>query len=315
MERTRAVLDDLVDQGVLTREQSNVVAAALAAPQPQDRRVSPMAEVVGYIGGVLATVAAITVASQFWSELHTWAQLGIFALVAVAMWLAGRSVREVDDLAAGRLGGTLWFLSTAATAALAWIAGDRLLNFEWRQATMLMGAIATVHAGALWWVRRGALQQIALFAGVVTTAMAALALLPSPPDDMYGLAVWALGIAWLALAWSRVVAPLRTGLALGAVTAVIGAEMFAMEGDTLGLVLLLATVAGLFAAAAVTRQALLVGIASVSLAVALPQALAEWFPDSISAPTAVFVAGIILLGGALGTIRAARRSDSVSATP
>ncbi len=312
MESVRAALAQLVANNTITPAQAKAVAAALA-PSRERRRVSPAAEVVGYVGGVLATVAAITVASHFWSELRIWAQLGIFALVAVAMWLAGTSVRTVDDPAAERLGGTLWFLSTAATASLAWITGDRVLHFEWREATVLMGAVATVHAAALWLFRRGALQQIAVFGGILTTVLAALSLLPTPPTDMYSLPVWGIGIAWAVLAWSGHLHPARTAFALGSVAAVVGAEMLSFESETPGLLLLLGTVAVLFGGAAVTRQPVLVGVASVSLSFALPQALSAWFPGSLSAPSALFVAGIILLGGALGTIRAARRSTDAPA--
>ena len=302
-------LQQLVDESVITAEQAAAVQQALW-PQRTGRSMSPAAEIAGYVGGILALVAATTVAADLWTQLEVWTQFAIFAIAAVALWAGGRWLLPTDDPSVGRLGGTLWLLSTASTASAAWIACDGFLLLPEKQAALTLGLVTTAHAGVLWALRRRALQQIALFVGVMTTVGAALWLLPRPPDELYGLVVWAVGVAWALLAIGGQLAPRRTGAALGGVTAVLGAEGLTFAYETAGLLLALATVGALFAAGAMAREAVFVGLGSVALAIVLPQALSTWFPDSVSAPTALFVAGTVLLGGALSTIRTARSATA-----
>lgn len=305
MAALRTTLDRLVADDVITPEQAAAVLAGVVGP-PGARRISPAAEVVGYIGGVLATVAALTVGAEFWQQLGDLTQFAIFVVIAIALWGGGRSISGVDDPAAGRLTSTLWLLSTSATASAAWVAADGLLGLVADRTALVVGVVATAQALGLWLVRRTALQQVALFGSVMTTVGAAGALLPDPPDEVYGLAVWILGVVWAVLAWRGPLRPAATGMAIGAVTAVVGAEILTFASETPGLLLSLTTVGVLFAAAAATRSAVFVGVASVALAIVLPQALYSWFPENVGAPIAVFVAGSVLLGGALATIRAAR---------
>ncbi len=160
MDALRTTLDRLVADGVVTPAQAVAVLDGVAEPSTK-RRISPAAEVVGYIDGVLATIAALTVAAEFWTQLEAETQLAIFTVVAAALWGAGRSISTVDDRAAGRLMGTLWLLSTAATASAAWVAADGLLGMTAERAALATGVVATIHAAALWLVWTAALQQIA----------------------------------------------------------------------------------------------------------------------------------------------------------
>lgn len=301
-------LDELVEQSVLTPEQAAAVAEALA-PQRARLALSPTAEVAAYIGGVLALVAAVMVAADLWSHLDDLAQIAVFGTAGVVLWAGGRSLLPTHDAAVGRLAGTLWLLSTAATGAAAWSAsGSALLFGDRKEPVLVLGLVMTVHAALLWWLRRAALQQIAVYAGVMTTVGAALWLLPQPPDEVYGLTAWGVGVVWTVLVLAGVMAPRRTGCALGGVTAFAGAEALWSTNQDVGLVVALATVAALFVAGAMAREAVLVGIGSATLAAVVPQALSAWFPGSVDQPVALFLAATMLLGGALSTVRTARRS-------
>lgn len=305
MATLEATLDRLVAESVITPAQAAAVREGVSGPQ-RARPISPAAEVVGYIGGVLATVAALTVGAEFWQQLGDLTQFGIFAVIAVALWAGGRSISAVDDPAAGRLTSTLWLLSTSATAGAAWVVADGLLGLVADRTALVVGVVATAHALALWLVRPSVLQQLALFGSFMTALGATGALLPDPPAQVYGVTVWIVGVAWAVFTWRGLLRPAATGMAIGAVTAVVGAEILTFASETPGLLLSLTTIAVLFAAAAATRSAVFTGVASVALAIVLPQALYSWFPESVGAPIAVFIAGSVLLGGALATMRAAR---------
>ena len=311
MDNLRPALDRLVADAVLTREQAEAVVAAVARDAPA-RRISPVAEIVGYVGGVLAAVAAPTVASTFWSRLNPTVQIGLLVATAVLLWGAGLAVwrrsRDDEDPAACRLVAALWLLSTAATAAAAWNLVDEILGLAEGPGTLLIGLIVTAHAAVAWRLRPSGPQQIALFAGVLTTLAGVLILLDAP-DPAVPLTYWALGLGWAGLAWVDVLRPRRLGAGLGAVTSVFGAEGLTFSSDTWGILLVLATVAVLFAAAALAREPVFTAVASLTLAVALPQALGTWFPGSLGAPLAVLIAGLVLLGGALATLRTSRGRD------
>lgn len=301
-------LDELVEQSVLTPEQAAAVAEALA-PKRSRRALSPAAEVAAYIGGVVALVAAVMIAADLWSYLDDLTQIAVFASAAVVLWAGGRWLLPTQDSAAGRLAGTLWLLSVAATGAAAWSAsGNALLFGDRKEPVLVLGLVMTAHAALLWWRRRAALQQIALYAGVMTTVGAALWLLPQPPDEVYGLTVWGVGVLWTVLVLAGVMAPRRTGAALGGVTAFAGAEALWSANQDAGLVVALATVAALFVAGGVAREVTLVGIGSAALAAVVPQALSAWFPETVDQPAALFLAATLLLGGALSTVRTGRRS-------
>lgn len=311
VEQLGSALERLVARQVLTEGQAQAVIDEVAVAAPA-RRISPAAEIAAYVGGILATVAAITVVSRFWIDIPALQQVLIFAVVSFALWFAGRSVRAVEDPAAQRLTSALWLMSTAAAASAAWVTGDDILRLNETETSLFVGLVSAAHGTLLWLRHRTSVQQLVIFAAVLATGGAGIAIGDSPPEEIWGIAVWALGVVWALLGVSGVMRPVTTAAAVGAVTAVIGAEVLAVVSATPGLLLGLATVSVLFAAGAASKQPVFLGVGSVGLAIVLPHAMTEWFPSSVTAPLAMFVAGVILLGGALVTIRTARQRTPLS---
>ena len=64
----RDLLDRAVAAGILSADQAAAVAAALDA-RPAARRGAVLAEVLGYVGGALAVVAALFLGAELWDEL------------------------------------------------------------------------------------------------------------------------------------------------------------------------------------------------------------------------------------------------------
>jgi hypothetical protein len=101
---------------------------------------------------------------------------------------------------------------------------------------------------------------------------------------------------------------------MSAVTVLVGAQILGFSYETAGMLLGLATSGALLVASRPVSQPLLVAAGSIGLVLFVPQSLSLWFPGSINAPAAVFVAGVVLLGGALATIRASRATHPAQPT-
>ena len=65
----RDLLDRAVTAGILSADQAAAVAALDARPVDGARRGAVLAEVLGYVGGALAVVAALFLGAELWDEL------------------------------------------------------------------------------------------------------------------------------------------------------------------------------------------------------------------------------------------------------
>jgi hypothetical protein len=200
----------------------------------------------------------------------------------------------------------LWLLATFPTAGAAGVAAHELVGLDGAPVALAAAGVTAVQAGALWRIRPGALQLIALHGAALAVLVSTLSLAERPPVDLFGLAVWAAGVALGLLVWGGLARPERAGLVLAGGTVLVGGQMLAVGYQTPGLLLGLATAAGLLAVSRPLGEPLLAGGGVLGLAVFTPQLLGHWFPDSIGPPAALFVGGVVLLAGALATIRSGR---------
>ena len=103
----RELLDRWVARGLLTRDQAESIraeegwdaAASIPAAAPPVRRASLISEALGYLGGILIVVAASLIGTWYWSDIPTWARLGI-PIMAAAILLGGGWARS--QVAGGR---------------------------------------------------------------------------------------------------------------------------------------------------------------------------------------------------------------------
>ena len=80
----RDLLDRAVAVGILSTYQADAVVALDAQPAPGARRGAVIAEVLGYVGGALAVVAALFLGAELWDELGPWPRVLLLGAVAVA---------------------------------------------------------------------------------------------------------------------------------------------------------------------------------------------------------------------------------------
>ena len=277
--------------------------ASVPAPAEVPRRVPLVVEALGYLGGLLAIVAAVVVVSQVWPGIPTGAELAFAAAGAVALGAVAAMMRTGGAPALARLRSALWLMSTACVVAFMGVLAAQVWDFSPAVTALVAGGVATPYAALLWWRTRAPLQQVATFAGaatVVGTGIAAAA----PGLDTWGpgLGIWVLSAAWGATAHLGYLVPRTTGYLAAAIGLLIGAQMTMQEAA--GHLLAVATVVGLLTAGVVLRQVWVLALGALGVILVVPQTAARYLPQSVAAPLAVFCVGLSLLGVALWLARA-----------
>ncbi len=298
MKDLTASLQEWVAEGLIDEEQARAIHSYETAPSDQ-RRVPLIAEVLGYLGGSLALIAAFILVGEFWADLQSWAKLLLVGAGTVAFLAAGWFIKSIDDEAIHRLSSFSWALGTVGVAFWFGLLADDVLDTE-PETTLLIGTAAGLLAGlALYRLTPRSLQQLLLGGALVGTSVSLLAHLDQPPEEFYGLAVWGIGSAWLLLAWGDHLRPQNTAYALGAFAVLIGPQVMRFEDALWPLILGLVT-AGLLLAISVTlRNTVMLGFGAAGIFLFVPQIIFEYFEDTIGVPLALFLTGVLLLGAAL----------------
>jgi hypothetical protein len=323
----RDLLDRAVGAGILTAEQAAAVVAldAQADPAPvppratdtashpagrvpAGRRGAVLAEVLGYVGGALAVVAALFLGAELWDELGPWPRVLLLAAVAAACLAAGAALAGRAG-AAGRLGGFLWAAAVVAVAATAGVVGDDLLAAAPGTSALLAASAALAVAALLWWRHPAVLQHVAAFGAAVATLLSALDRLGDGTFDWGGPLLWALGLAWLAasaLPPGGLWRPAEPGWVLGALAAVAG-PLFAQGGRGGWLVVGAACAAALVVAGVRGRRPWVAAVGTGGVFLSVPLAVAELFDTRLGPLVGILGVGLALVAAAVVLTRRATR--------
>ena len=179
------------------------------------------------------------------------------------------------------------------------------------QATVLgTGLAVTVYAAALWWVRRAALQNAALFigliilsCGVLATAGRGNAVGTSPLA--YSLVLWGLGLGWAALGWRRRAEPVWVSFPLGTLLALTTPGIAAGEYGWMYATGIL-TAAAAMAASVPLRNAVLLAIGTIAMFGYVTSAAVTCLLASLGVPATLSVTGLVIIGLAVATARLMR---------
>jgi len=281
-----------VAEGIISAEQAGAVAALADAPQ-RSGRAGVVAEVLGYVGGALAVVAALLLGREFWEQLGPAVRVLLLAVVTAAVLAAGAALGDRDG-PAGRLGGFLWAVAVLALAGTVGVAAGDLYDVPLDVTALLAAGSALLLAAVLWWRRREVLQHVAAFAAAVGTLFAAV----GPADDAYrylGPLLWVLGVGWIAAAAARR-AP--TGWVLGAL-AVIAGPLGAGVGREAWSVVGVLSAAALVVVGVRGHRPWLVALGTAGLFVTVPVAVAEIFETGPGPLLGLLVVGLVLVGAAV----------------
>ncbi len=300
--------------GLIDADQAGRIEAAEQAGahlQPR-RRVPLVAEVLGYVGSVLAATAIGVALHQVWRHVPPAAWLAFAAVLAVGLLIAGAVVRTGGEPAFARLRSVLWLLATASAAGF--ISGpDRKVPASGRQQR---GAIGR---GGLAGMRDPALvaDQVGGTASGhlrrcdrACTETGLDKIDPHAGPFGYGLTLWALAVVWGVAAGRGYVVPRITGLLLSGAGALTGALIAMISDNAPGQVLGMLTVAGLLTAGVAARRVLLIGIGAAGTLYVIPDVASRYLPGSLAAPLAVAMVGLVLFGIALWLARHHRSAGS-----
>ena len=313
-----ATWDDLVrravSEGIVSTDQAAALrglapAAGPPVPGGHGRLRAWVAEALGYVGAALVLVAGMVTVGQFWAELAPWAHVALAGLLAVVLLAAGAVVSGEPGTPLGRLGSVLWFTGAGAVVGTSALAATELAGLEDAASGVAAFAPATAVAVVLWWRRRRALQEVAVVVGLIGTSASLLGMADVEMGDWGGLLVWAIGVAWLALAWGEVVQPARTGRVVGAAVALVGPLMAFGASGRWGPVLGVVTAGALVAASVPARETVMLGLGVIGLFVFVPNLVFEYFGDELGAPMALLLSGVVLLGVSLWIARSRRGTD------
>ncbi len=337
--RVPDVVTALVSAGLVhsdrAAEARDVVTRALGEPATRSGGLrSKLAEIAGYVGGGLVVAAVFLFVAQQWEDFSDGAQVAILGGIAVLLTITGTVVSMLmggyEELATGRdevrrrLSSALL---TAAGLAAAFAVGKVVemavarteIADPWSAWPAFAAGLtmAVLAFGAYRYVA-SALGQLAIVGALYVVTMTGWDLLRSDGSGTLwpGLTLVAIGAAWVLLAERHFWRETIGARAIGAATALFGAQFVVFEGDynAVGYALMALVAGASFALylRTVSMPYLVIGVVGITLVV--PEAIIDWTGDSIGTAGAVLVAGLSLLGAALAGLRIRKEATEDATT-
>lgn len=294
----------LIDADQAGRIEAAEMARIAAAPH---RRLPLIAEVLGYVGAVIAITAAGIAVRQFWKHVPPAVELAFAAVTAIGLLVAGAAARADSEPAFARLRSVLWLLSTAGATGFTAVLTHRYLHLSDGNVAMLSEATWLTCTLPLWWQSRSALQHLAAFGGTIALVETGLdRISPNVGAFGFGLALWVIALLWGMAVYRGYLVPRTIGVLVSGAGMLIGA-IVSMD-EAAGQVLAVATVAGLLSVGIILRRVLVIVIGAVGIVYVVPDTADRYLPGSVGAPAAVAVVGLVLLGIALWLARTRRKA-------
>lgn len=296
IERLSEELSRWVAAGLLSEAQASAIlahdratfapSAVVPPPTVAPRRISVVAEALGYLGGALAVAGMALLVGRSWFDFATVARLVLSATGALALLGIGALVAEQVDPSLTRLRGILWVGSSACSALFAGVLAANGFGVDQRESIVLAcAAMAAVESGVLWRGRDRPFQQFMLLTSTIVAVAAAFA--GFADAGPVGLSVWVVGAAYLLFGIRhRLPAPLLT-IVVGAVAVIVGPGITTNTWIAAGLGLGFASAFGLLALAGLpsiastrSERITLTVIGSVALVQSTPSNLIYFARDA-----------------------------------
>jgi hypothetical protein len=271
------------------------------------RRISLLTEAVAYVGAVLLLAGGTAAIGQRWNGIGDWGHVGVLAGAAASFLLAGIMVRRVREPAIQRLVGVVWFLSVACVGWAVGFATYDVYGNTGAVTVLAVGMGVTVYAAALWLVRRRALQNAALFVGLVIAICGTIVTVgPGPaPALAFALPLWGFGLGWAGLGWQRYVEPIWVTMPCGVILALVAPSIAAGEHGWV-YAIGIATAAAAMALSVPLRNTPLLALGTLAMFGYVTSAVVQYFHQSLGVPAALAITGALILGLAVVSARLIR---------
>jgi hypothetical protein len=298
------------------RRQGLLAAEPAAVGKQGSRRIPLLTEAVAYVGAVLLLAGAIAAIGQRWNGIGDWGHVGVLAGAAAFFLLAGILVRRVREPAIQRLAGVVWFLSVACAGGAVGFATYNVYRGTGAVTVLAVGVGVTMYAAALWLVRRRAMQNAALFAGLVIAICGTIVTVgPGPaPALAFALPLWGFGLGWAGLGWQRHVEPIGVTIPCGVLLALIAPSLATGE-DGWVYAIGIATAAAAMAASIPLRNTPLLALGTLAMFGYVTSAVVRYFHRSLGVPAALAITGVLILGLAVLSARLMRAAHPIGAQP
>lgn len=272
-------------------------ASATGASQPNVAgRISLLTEAVAYVGAILVLAGGWAALARRWHDISDWGHVGAFAAGAALFLLIGLTVRGVPEPALQRLVGVVWLLSVAGVGAAVGFAAHDVYGTSDEVTILLIGVSASVYAAALWLIRRRALQCAALFVALIVAICGALDTFAHASANAvaYGLTLWAFGLLWALLGWRRYLEPMWVAVPLGILLALVAPSVAVTDHGWVYAIGVL-TAAAVMAVSVRLHNTVLLVVGTVGLFGYVTALVVRYFARSMGTPTALAVAGALIL--------------------
>ncbi|MBI3648761.1 MAG: DUF2157 domain-containing protein [Actinobacteria bacterium] len=310
-------VEEWVRQNLITAQEADAILSFERSAHATSRRIPLVAEAVGYLGAALAFAAGVTLLGPRYPDFARGVKLAMPVAVALALLATGLPLRRNEEPAIRRFAGVLWLLSTGAVA---WLLAEAVFDVDEpaTSALLIVGVGTTAYALALYRWLRNTTTQIALFASVLV-ALFGIGNLATPSGGStsqvwYGVSLWALGVAWAVGGWRGLVEPRGTALGLGAIASLYAPTITVQWSTDLGIWMGVATAVALLVASVGLRSTALLVVAGIGLFSYLLSAIMYYLADTLGAPIALFVSGLVLIAVAFVTARLKKVTAEPGAT-
>lgn len=299
--RVEAALERLVDDGVLTPDQRDAVATAIARERAAVAPPRLFAEIAAYAGAGLVLGGILLLLNSSWNDLDTFGRTMTLLVLAIGLIvggiaLAGRSALFTRGPGAQsvpqRLAAALFVLAALCVAALVGtFIDDHGEDSAWVWATTAALVVAALGYAAL--PSLVGLLATGFFAGCAVSGL--LSEVADVADVWVGIGLVVLGGIWFALSRFGLAAPSWAGYGTAIVTALAGAQVagFDQVGWAYGLSVVVALLC--FTLYATERHPILVLGGGVAIAVAVSEAAWELSDHAVEAAAAVSISGAMVL--------------------
>lgn len=258
--------------------------------------ISPLTEATSYVGVILVLAGGIAAFARRWDDISAWGHVLISAAVAALFLAVGSVLLRAHEPALQRLVGVTWFLSVAGLAGAVGFAVGQAWNASGQVTVLVVGAFITGYSATLWFLRRRAPQNAALFLSLVVAICGSVATIGqgNAPALAFAVSLWAFGTIWVVAGWRRWVAPMWTTMPLGIVLALL-APSFAVNDHGWAYAVGIGTAAAVMATSVPLRNTPMLGLGAVGLFAYVTSLVIRYFADSLGVPAALALTGASIL--------------------